>query len=105
MPTLLLVLALLVAGCGGSDSTETEQAASTEADSPAVVVPTTGETAETVAPIPESEPPTESSASPTEAPPVDGPEAPNFEMSLADGTAFSLTDEQKPVYLVFWAEW
>ena len=36
---------------------------------------------------------------------VDGPAAPDFTFALADGSSFSLSDEQKPVYLVFWAEW
>jgi hypothetical protein len=38
-------------------------------------------------------------------PPVDGPAAPDFTFALADGSTFSLSGEQKPVYLVFWAEW
>ncbi len=34
-----------------------------------------------------------------------GPAAPDFELTLGDGSTFRLSDEQKPVYLVFWAEW
>ena len=42
----------------------------------------------------------------TAAPPqIEGPAAPDFVFALADGSSFSLSDEQKPVYLVFWAEW
>jgi hypothetical protein len=36
---------------------------------------------------------------------VDGPPAPDFSLALADGTDFTLSAEQKPVYMVFWAEW
>jgi len=36
---------------------------------------------------------------------VEGPAAPDFAFALADGSSFTLSDEQKPVYLVFWAEW
>ena len=36
---------------------------------------------------------------------VEGPAAPDFTFALSDGSSFSLSDEQKPVYLVFWAEW
>ena len=36
---------------------------------------------------------------------VDGPPAPDFSLALADGTEFILSAEQKPVYMVFWAEW
>jgi hypothetical protein len=38
-------------------------------------------------------------------PQIEGPAAPDFTFALADGSTFSLSDEQKPVYLVFWAEW
>ena len=42
----------------------------------------------------------------TAAPPqIEGPAAPDFVFALADGSSFSLRDEQKPVYLVFLAEW
>ena len=29
----------------------------------------------------------------------------DFTFALADGSEFALSAEQKPVYLVFWAEW
>ncbi|MDJ0498870.1 MAG: hypothetical protein QNJ89_13635, partial [Acidimicrobiia bacterium] len=38
-------------------------------------------------------------------PSVDGPPAPAFELALSDGSTFRLSDEEKPVYMVFWAEW
>ena len=49
----------------------------------------------------------EPQSSTTEAagPSFDGPPAPDFELALADGSVFRLSDEQKPVYMVFWAEW
>lgn len=33
------------------------------------------------------------------------PSAPGFELELADGLRFDLDEADKPVYLVFWAEW
>ena len=42
-------------------------------------------------------------ASGGEAP--EGPEAPNFTLALASGDSFTLYDEAKPVYMIFWAEW
>ncbi len=35
----------------------------------------------------------------------DGPDAPNFTFALASGESFTLYDQQKPVYMIFWAEW
>lgn len=31
--------------------------------------------------------------------------APDFTLALGDGSNYSLSGDQKPVYLVFWAEW
>lgn len=39
----------------------------------------------------------------TQAP--EGPGAPDFTLALGEGGTFTLSDEQKPVYMVFWAEW
>jgi hypothetical protein len=37
---------------------------------------------------------------------VDGPPAPDFTLALEDPQGvFTLSEEQKPVYMVFWAEW
>jgi hypothetical protein len=37
---------------------------------------------------------------------VDGPPAPDFTLALEDPQGvFILSEEQKPVYMVFWAEW
>ncbi len=36
---------------------------------------------------------------------AEGPTPLDFELALADGSSFKLSDEAKPVYLVFWAEW
>ena len=32
-------------------------------------------------------------------------QAPDFTLALGEGGVFHLADEQKPVYMVFWAEW
>jgi hypothetical protein len=31
--------------------------------------------------------------------------APDFTLELGDGGSYTLSDGEKPVYLVFWAEW
>lgn len=33
------------------------------------------------------------------------PVAPDFTLALGDGGEFTLSEGEKPVYLVFWAEW
>jgi hypothetical protein len=35
----------------------------------------------------------------------EGPEAPDFTMALGDGGSFTLSEEAKPVYMIFWADW
>lgn len=35
----------------------------------------------------------------------EGPDAPDFTMALADGDTFTLSEEAKPVYMIFWADW
>ena len=36
----------------------------------------------------------------------DGPDAPDFTLALSGpGGTFSLSDEARPVFMVFWAEW
>lgn len=42
----------------------------------------------------------------TPRPPVpDGPAAPDFTLALGDGRSFTLSEESKPVFMIFWAEW
>jgi cytochrome oxidase Cu insertion factor (SCO1/SenC/PrrC family) len=72
---------------------------------PATPAPTAGDTAATTqAPAAPSATTTAPEAAP-QAPATEGPAAPDFSLDLADGSQFVLSDEQKPVYLVFWAEW
>lgn len=33
------------------------------------------------------------------------PVAPDFTLELSDGGSYTLSEAEKPVYLVFWAEW
>jgi hypothetical protein len=100
-------VAALVAACGADPTTGAPERTTTEsstAATPPVTPVTTG------APAPS----TTTGAGTTEAaattpPPfvVDGPPAPDFTIPLEDpeGETFVLSEEQKPVYMVFWAEW
>ncbi len=76
----LIVMALLITSCGDAGA-ESVTTASTLAD-------TTTQPAPTSTTIDDL-----------------GPAAPDFTLELADGSTFTLSEAQHPVYLVFWAEW
>jgi hypothetical protein len=86
----LAVVALSLVACGdsgGSGSATTMQPGTTETSSlvTAAVSSSTSSSTTTVA---------EARAS-----------APDFTLALGDGGTFILSEEARPVYLVFWAEW
>lgn len=57
------------------------------------------------APVPTAGPPPPAPAA-TAPPSFDGPPAPDFTLTLENRSRdFQLSDELKPVYMVFWAEW
>ena len=84
---LVVSLMLIAAACGGSDT-----AAPTTA-------PGSNETPDNTQAAG-----TDSTVA-SEAPRTEGPAAPDFTTILADGSTFSLGEHDKPVYLIFWAEW
>jgi hypothetical protein len=79
------VLTLLAAACGGAQvpSISTTLPVVTVSDPATSTTPPPGTTATTVA----------------------LPAAPDFSLMLADGSIFTLSEEKRPVYLLFWAEW
>ncbi|MCP4305340.1 MAG: hypothetical protein GY926_26925 [bacterium] len=99
--SLAIVFVLVLAACGGAEeevapvtAAATEAAPATDATPAPEAAPTEAPDA-TPAPSEEVDP----------APSFDGPPAPDFALTLADGSSFELSAEQKPVYVVFWAEW
>ena len=97
----LLVFALGAASCSGTEASSDTIVSTTATEGQ---VTTSTMEAETNG----SETSTTAAATATTAatpPTVDGPPAPDFTLALADGTDFVLSEEQKPVYMVFWAEW
>ena len=103
---LVGAMALVAAACSGGEATETvpsSSVATTEAASPgttATQAPANDVTTSFVATPETPETPETAPALPDDAPP-----APDFTLALDDGSEFVLSDEQKPVYVVFWAEW
>jgi hypothetical protein len=103
---LLAALALIAAACGGS--ADLAQTPSTVATTAAPVAQADSEQAASTTDAPVLDNAEQAgSPDPTSAPSpsFDGPPAPDFELALGDGGTFRLSDEQKPVYVVFWAEW
>jgi hypothetical protein len=102
IPILAVVLALAASACGAS----TDPAQSDEATTS--VAPTTSTQSDSQAPSGE-EPAGSSTTTVPEASEErpEGPVAPDFTLALgADGAeTFVLSQEVKPVFMVFWAEW
>jgi hypothetical protein len=99
---------LVIAACGGAPTstdgtattiTETATSAPSSPDTTTAGTPSTADT------DPASPPTVVPSTTNGGATPFDGPEAPDFTLALGSGETFTLSAEQKPVYMVFWAEW
>ena len=86
----------LIAACGGTPTATTGEATTTTT-SVTAQVSTTSTVATTSSPTTVT----------TEAPPTTpaGDPAPDFSLELGDGSTFVLSAEQKPLFMVFWAEW
>lgn len=104
MRRILLAFVLVVAACGGSAAPTPDPAG----DSAAAATAPSSTAGATTAPEPDT---TGTAAGDATGSTVeervrpDGPDAPDFTVTLADGSEFNLSAEQKPVYMVFWAEW
>lgn len=72
------------------DATPTTAVASTEPDATPATEPT-----DEIAPSAEERP----------APDPNREIAPDFSLLLGDGSTFVLSEETRPVFMVFWAEW
>ena len=94
---LLATLALVVVACSDSPGTTgTSQPAGSTDDPAASTLPGADATvASETTDTPEGTTGTTS----------DRPLAPDFTLELGDGDSFTLSEGEKPVYLVFWAEW
>lgn len=95
---LLWAIALVVAACSPAGE-----------DAPSTSFPEGTATAPSTAPgtQPETTEPPSTSTSIAEATgsTSDRPLAPDFTLELGDGGTYTLSEGDKPVYLVFWAEW
>lgn len=93
-----VAFALVLGACGGSETGGTAASTTTAV---ATTAPTTTQATGTTG-IPGTSAPGDTTT--TRVPP-DGEPAPDFTLALGDGGTFTLSAEQKPVYMIFWAEW
>ena len=100
---LVSLIVLTLGACGSGVVTAGPGPSATEASSteaPAVDAPATDAPA-----TPEATQPATAEPSAAPAIPDDAADAPDFTLLLGDGTTYTLSQDPKPVYLVFWAEW
>ena len=96
--SLLIVAALTLAACGTGETGATVTTAVGLQTPEATEAPTASATEAT-----ETGEPAEAAVNASSG--VDGPAAPDFTLALGDGSSFTLSATDRPVYLVFWAEW
>lgn len=98
MPRLFVFL-MVVAACGGNAVDGGEEPAAKSTSTTATLASGTSTTS------------ADDTTRTTDAPPdtttttSDRPVAPDFTLELGNGGAYTLSTGEKPVYLVFWAEW
>jgi len=93
---LAVSLMLVAAACGGSGATVATTG------TPSTTSASTGP-ATTSAPGSTENPGTTTAT--TQALRAEGLVAPSFVTTLSDGSQFNMGEHDRPVYLVFWAEW
>jgi hypothetical protein len=97
---LVVVLAIVLGACAPGVSDQSAATTSPVAETTTSPVSTSPEATTTT-------PATGGEDTPTTrpAPNPDRPLAPEFSLTLSDGTEYEFASEVRPVYLVFWAEW
>jgi hypothetical protein len=103
---LFLVVLTLAAACSSADgdAPETEVASSQATEESSAITRDSTATSDSIGDQGASLVPNETIA-PEKSPPPEGPAAPDFIMALGDGGSFTLSEQAKPVYMIFWADW
>ncbi|MFH2071523.1 MAG: hypothetical protein ABIJ75_01595 [Actinomycetota bacterium] len=107
LSTLLLGLALIAAACGddAAATSTTVESAVTASSQPAPSQSSTTSTAPPETSAPAATPATTAAPAAREPLPDEAVAAPDVDLMLGEGGTFTLSAADKPVYLVFWAEW
>ncbi|MDK1010969.1 MAG: hypothetical protein QGM46_08890 [Actinomycetota bacterium] len=93
---ITLSLALVLAACTGT---------TVEGDFEDVGVESTPTSSTSAPPTSDANSPGDTAATSTTVAVPEGPVAPDFTLALEPSGRFVLSQEVKPVYMVFWAEW
>ena len=94
---ILSVFALIAPACAGSTVSGD--------DTPASTTPSSTASEGSTDPTSSTSPGDGDSAVEEAKPAPEGPAAPDFTLALEPNGEFVLSQEVKPVYMVFWAEW
>ncbi len=92
----LIPITLIVAACGAAAGVSVDPTDTPVATQAPVGTDVNDAGIDTTT-IPDSEGPSTTAS--------DRPVAPDFTLELNDGGSYTLSEGEKPVYLVFWAEW
>ena len=101
MRIAVVVTALVLAACAGGTATSTSDVPTTATTTPSSETPTTVPATDSTG----TTTPGETPPSTRPAPNPDRPLAPDFSLTLSDGTVYDYASEVRPVFMVFWAEW
>lgn len=103
--SIVTALALVLGACGGGQ--QDDGASQTTPVAP-TAVPALDSTTEENKPAPSTDATTSAAAAGDSERPSPNPDrqlAPDFTLNLGSGSTFVMSEETRPVFMVFWAEW
>lgn len=101
------LMSVVLASCGGGDASDAPLATASVAPSTGSPSATSEAADDGAAGAAVTAPEEAAAAGSTERPAPDPSRemAPDFTLTLADGSDFTLSNELRPVFMIFWAEW
>jgi hypothetical protein len=103
--SIFLALVLVVSACGGSPGAAPATTATSSVPGETTPTLATTTTSDGVAEPDGTSTTVAATTSTVPRVPPEGRDAPDFTLALGEGGEFTLSDEHRPVFLLFWAEW